>query len=310
MHDDDDNAPPSGEQHGELVAAPLDVEAVQAEIVPLRLGHPFLYFPAIGSTNTYAAELAREGAVEGMLVTTDDQTTGRGRIGRVWRSLPGQQLAVSLVLRPAFPPHFLVMASALAVAEAIEEVAGLRLRSYRDAHEHGGVAVPRMAPEAATATAGAEAEQSSEVGIKWPNDVRVAGRKVCGILIETSEGFAVLGIGINVNGTLSADAELAAQATTLAEAAGRPIAREALLVALLRRLDALYAELQMGGEAAREDVRARWRARLETLGHPVRIQQGEQAVEGVAEDVNGDGALLLRESGGALRTVTWGDVSA
>ena len=272
--DDGDRPPHSALEHAGLAAAPLDVEAVQAAIVPLRLGHPFLYFPAIGSTNTHAAELAREGAAEGTLVTTDDQTAGRGRIGRAWRSLPGQQLAVSLVLRPVFPPHFLVMASALAVAEAIEEVAGVA------------------------------------AAVKWPNDVRVAGRKVCGILIETSEGVAILGIGINVNGTLAGDADLAAQATTLAEAAGRPIAREALLAALLRRLDALYAELQTGGEAAQRSTRERWRARLETLGHPVRIQQGEQAVEGVAEDVNADGALLLRDSDGTLRTVTWGDVSS
>ena len=306
MRDDDDDHPRQGApERGGLAAAPLDVEAVQAAIVPLRLGHPFLYFPAIGSTNTHAAALAREGAAEGTLVTTDDQTAGRGRIQRVWRSLPGQQLAVSLVLRPAFPPHFLVMASALAVAEAIEEVAGLRLRSYRDAREHGG-ALARPAAAAGEA----ESEAASEVGIKWPNDVRVAGRKVCGILIETSEDFAILGIGINVNGTLAGDAELAAHATTLAEAAGRPIAREALLAALLRRLDALYAELQAGGEAAREDVRERWRARLETLGHPVRIQQGEQVVEGVAEDVNADGGLLLRGHDGALHTVTWGDVSS
>ena len=122
MHDDGDGDADDSRgarEHEGLAAAPLDVEAVQAEIVPLRLGHPFLYFPAIGSTNTHAAELAREGAAEGTLVTTDDQTAGRGRIGRVWRSLPGQQLAVSLVLRPSFPPHFLVMSSALAVAEAI-----------------------------------------------------------------------------------------------------------------------------------------------------------------------------------------------
>lgn len=270
----DDDGPREMREHSGLAAAPLDVAAVGAAIVPLRLGHPFLYFPAIGSTNTYAAELAREGAAEGTLVTTDDQTAGRGRIGRVWRSLPGQQLAVSLILRPSFAPHLLMMASALAVAEAIEEVAGV------------GVA------------------------IKWPNDVRIAGRKVCGILIETSAEFAIVGIGINVNGTLADDAELATRATTLAEAAGRPIAREALLVALLLRLDTLYAELQAGGDAAGRTVRERWRARLETLGQVVRIQQGEQAVEGVAQDVNGDGALLLRGADGSLRTVTWGDVSS
>src|SRR5690242_21469608 len=146
--------------------APLDHARLRTAISGLRLGHPLIYFPALDSTNSHAAELARAGAAEGTLVTTDDQTAGRGRIGRAWKSLPGQQLALSLVLRPAFPPHFLVMASALAVAAAIETVAGLT------------------------------------PAIKWPNDVLVDGRKVCGILIETSPGAAILGIGLNVNGSL------------------------------------------------------------------------------------------------------------
>ncbi|HEU5441812.1 MAG TPA: biotin--[acetyl-CoA-carboxylase] ligase [Ktedonobacterales bacterium] len=252
--------------------APLDVEAVRAGIVGLRLGQPFLYFPAIDSTNTYAVQLAREGATDGTLVTTDDQTAGRGRIGRGWRSLPGQQLAVSLVLRPGFSPHFLVMASALAVAETIEVVAELA------------------------------------ADVKWPNDVQVGVRKVCGILIETSADFAVLGIGLNVNGSLAADAELAARATTLAEAASRPLAREALLIALLTRLDALYAHLSAGGMAAQGDLRRRWRARLVTLGRRVVLLQGEQTVAGMAEDVDADGALLLRRDDGTLLPVTWGDV--
>ncbi|MFI5273195.1 MAG: biotin--[acetyl-CoA-carboxylase] ligase [Ktedonobacterales bacterium] len=278
MRDDDDSA----RARDRLEAAPLDVAAVEAEIVPLRLGHPFLYFPAVASTNTTAAQLARDGAAEGTLVTTDDQTAGRGRIGRVWRSLPGQQLAVSLVLRPSFPPHFLVMASALAVAEAIDAV---------------------VAPSAETVSA----------EIKWPNDVLLAGRKVCGILIETSTDFAVLGIGVNVNSSLAADAALAAHATTLAEVVGRPIARETLLVALLRRLDAHYADLSgsSGGAVARQAVRDRWRARLVTLGQSVRIAQGDQPpLEGVAEGVDADGVLLLRRADGTLRAVTWGDVQS
>ncbi|HEV8191104.1 MAG TPA: biotin--[acetyl-CoA-carboxylase] ligase, partial [Ktedonobacterales bacterium] len=160
---------------------PLDVTALEAATGALQLGRPILYYPALGSTNTQAMQLARGGAAEGTLVTTDHQTSGRGRVGRTWLSLPYQQLAFSIVLRPTFPPHFLVMACALSVAEAIEEVAGLR-------------------PE-----------------IKWPNDVLLGGRKVCGILIETSGESAVLGIGLNVNGSLAGYPELAARATTLAD---------------------------------------------------------------------------------------------
>ncbi|HKT38270.1 MAG TPA: hypothetical protein VJR48_07840, partial [Ktedonobacterales bacterium] len=98
----------------------LDLAALEVGLAPVTLGHPLIYHPALDSTNSTAMELARQGAAEGMLVTTDDQTAGRGRMGRAWQSLPNEQLALSLVLHPTFPPHFLVMASALAVAEAIE----------------------------------------------------------------------------------------------------------------------------------------------------------------------------------------------
>jgi BirA family biotin operon repressor/biotin-[acetyl-CoA-carboxylase] ligase len=216
--------------------------------------------------------LARDGAAEGTLVTTDAQTAGRGRLGRVWQSLPNEQLALSLILYPTFPPHYLVMASALAVAEAIEAVTGLR------------------------------------PAIKWPNDVLIAGRKVCGILIETSERIAVLGIGLNVNGSLADDPALAARATTLADALGRPIAREPLLIELVRRLDALYATLKIGGEQAQRQLREAWRARLATLGQRVTVQQGDRALSGVARDVDATGSLMLETDDGARQTITWGDV--
>src|SRR5262249_10040531 len=255
-----------------LPAPRLDIAALEAALQGLRLGAPLVYFPAVPSTNTHAARLAQEGAPEGTLVTTDDQTAGRGRVGRAWRSLPGRQLALSLVLRPTFSPHLLVPASALAVAEAIEAM--------------GLVAT-----------------------IKWPNDVQVDGRKVCGILIETSPGYAVLGIGLNVNGSLADDPELTSRATTLADVAGYEIAREALAGVLLRRLDALYAALSTGGEQARVALRATWRARLVTLGRRITIVQQEETLTGVAEDVDANGALLLRMDDGELHTVTWGDVS-
>lgn len=252
----------------------LNVAALRASLTGLRLGNPLIYFPALPSTNSHAAALAHAGASEGTLVTTDDQTAGRGRIGRPWKALPGQMLALSLVLRPTFPPHFLVMAAALAVAETIEQFAGPR------------------------------------AGIKWPNDVLVDERKVCGILIEVSEDVAILGIGLNVNGSFARDPDLAARATTLEQATGHPLSRETLLAELLRRLDSLYGLLQTANGNAQQTIRDLWRTRLVTLGRRVTVHQGAGALAGLAEDVTPDGALLLRLDNGTQRIITWGDVES
>lgn len=257
---------------GTAAAAPLDVAALRTLLRESRLGTPLIYLPEIRSTNSHALELARQGASEGTLVTTDHQTAGRGRIGRGWQSLPRQQLALSLVLRPRFPPHFLVMASAVAVAEAIEETTGRR------------------------------------PALKWPNDVLLDGRKLCGILIETSGDVAVLGMGINVNGSLARAGAVAARAITLEEALGHAVSREALAAAVLLRLAAAYSVLQHGGAPAQHGTRMVWRARLSTLGQAVTIQQGGATIHGLAEDVDAGGALLLRGHDGARYTITWGDV--
>ncbi len=144
--------------------------------------------------------------------------------------------------------------------------------------------------------------------IKWPNDVLLGGRKVCGILIEMSEGVAILGMGVNVNGALDADPELASRATTLAAALGHAISREALATEIIHRFDARTAHRRPAGAAAQRALRDSWRARLVTLGRRVTIHQREAALMGLAEDVDDDGALLLRLDDGRLMTVLWGDV--
>jgi BirA family transcriptional regulator, biotin operon repressor / biotin---[acetyl-CoA-carboxylase] ligase len=257
---------------------PLDADALVARLHTLSLGHPMIYMPVLDSTNSYAMDLARSGASEGTLVITDDQPAGRGRAGRVWRTMPRQQVLCSFILRPVFPPHFLVMVASLAVARTVEDVTGVR-------------------PD-----------------IKWPNDVLASGRKLCGILIETASDahqrrFAVLGIGLNVNGTLRDDAEIAAHAATLADLSGRSHAREDVVIALAIHLSHRYHALQTGGASALHAVRNAWRERLVTLGKHVRITQSDLIAEGLAEDVDADGALLLRRADGTQLTVTWGDVS-
>jgi BirA family transcriptional regulator, biotin operon repressor / biotin---[acetyl-CoA-carboxylase] ligase len=252
----------------------LDIETIRSTTRDLRLGQPLLYFPTIDSTSSYVMSRAREGVPPGLLVITDEQTAGRGRVGRSWQSLPGMQLEFSLLLKPNFPFHFLVMASAVAVAEAVETVA----------------TIPAL--------------------IKWPNDIQVDAKKVGGILIETTSDFGVLGIGLNVNGTLADAPRLRSLATTLADAAGHSLSREMVFVELLRRFDQRYADLSMGGSVAQEALHTAWRERLVTLGRRVTVTQGDSSLTGVAEAVDAGGALLLRQDDGMQAVVRWGDVSS
>lgn len=241
------------------------------------VGKTLIYRPSIDSTNTLALSLAREGAAEGTVVLTDDQPGGRGRQGRRWHALPGQQALLSIIVYPTFPSHFLVMCAALAVREAIALTSDL------------------------------------DPTIKWPNDVLVAGKKICGILIETTGGAedqlcAVVGIGLNVHGSFKEVPELAQRATTIAEQGSEHVSREGLIITLLERFDESYDLLQHGGADGAWRIWKHWRDYLSTLGQWVRIQQGERLIEGIAMGVDGDGALLVSQVDGATAQITWGDV--
>jgi BirA family biotin operon repressor/biotin-[acetyl-CoA-carboxylase] ligase len=257
----------------ESANTPLDVDQIARALAGSPLPYTLRYFPTLGSTNTYAMRLPPGEAQEGLVIITDHQTAGRGRVGRVWEGFARQQLTFSIILTPSFAANWLMMASALAVHEAITGVTGL-------------------AP-----------------AIKWPNDVLIGAKKVCGILIETSGEIAVIGIGVNVNGSLAQLPELAARATTLEDEVGRPLSRDALAAAILLTLAEHYEAMRSQGDAGREAVRVAWRDRLITLGANVRIDQGQTQVRGWAEDVAGDGALIVLRDDGERVLITWGDVS-
>ena len=138
----------------------LDCDLITRALASAPLPFTLRYFPTLDSTNTYAMRVPPDEAQEGLVIITDHQTAGRGRLGRVWGGVARQQLTFSVILTPPFAANWLMMASALAVHEAITGVTGL-------------------AP-----------------AIKWPNDVLTGGKKVCGILIETSGEIAVIGIGV------------------------------------------------------------------------------------------------------------------
>ena len=248
-------------------------EAVAAAVRG-RLGRPVLVFATIGSTNDEAKRLAEAGAAEGTLVLAETQTAGRGRQGRQWLTPPGTALAGSLVLRPtlsAAQAARLTMLAGVAAAEAIEAVAG----------------VP--------------------AALKWPNDLLLGGRKAGGILVESGLAgdrldYAVVGIGLNVSAAPPPEA-VQFPATAVAEAAGRPVDRLALLVQLLAALEKWYAAAVEGPA-----LPAAWQARLAWLGEAVTAHTAEGELTGVAEGVDEDGALLLRLASGERRRLWAADV--
>lgn len=297
----------------------LDVERIRRGLATQLFGVDvrLRYVPVVDSTNTLAMQLARdEGAGEGTVVVTDSQTAGKGRLGRRWIDAFGYNVLSSTILWPHFPLYLLVMFASLAVVDTIDD---LFIGS-------GG-----NAPYAA---------------IKWPNDVLISERKVAGILVETSHDragrlLAILGIGVNVHElpvhfTDDTTSSLLERATTLETAYGADVSREAFLTRLIEHLEASYLALEqetghhinLVGQhnpdhfihrthqsldepraiSASRLIRERWRGRLSTIGRAIQVRQGNVLIEGVAEDVDESGELLLRRSSGERVTITWGDI--
>jgi BirA family biotin operon repressor/biotin-[acetyl-CoA-carboxylase] ligase len=219
------------------------------------------------------AALAEQGAEEGTVVLAEAQTAGRGRAGRTWQSAPGTAILLSVLLRPTVSPDrlgALPLVVGLAVAEAIEAKTGLS---------------PRL---------------------KWPNDLLLNGGKVAGILTTArSDGAAsrvIVGLGLNVS---AAPDQLPEGATSLAVGAGLTPDRDALLAAILARLDASYRRFE---RSAGDFDRAAWLARAAFLGERVRVETGERTHDGLLVGVDRDGALILEEDDGGRRRLVVGDV--
>lgn len=255
-------------------AVPLDV-ALASRPTPARLGRPHRHLASVGSTQEALAEWAAAGAPPGALVTADHQTAGRGRLGRGWHDEPGQDLALSLLLRPdgaADRLGLLPIAAGLAVGDAV---------------------APYLGPTA----------------LKWPNDVLYGGAKLAGVLAETAWGSCAvagaprptvrLGIGVNVNRQRFGGA-LDRPATSLALALGQPVGRADVLAALLAALDARLAALASDPGAILADAEARLagRGRAVAVAFP-----GTDAppAEGTAVGLCPDGALRLATADGERR---------
>jgi len=272
----------------------LDIAKLQCQLKTRLFGQgdKLFYLPVVDSTNARAMHLAHEQSEEGVVVLADSQTAGKGRLGRQWVDVAGCNVLSSTLLRPLFPPHLLVMIGPLAVVNAITHTCG----------------VPAT--------------------IKWPNDVLIGDRKVAGIMIETSHDrfghlVAILGIGVNVKGhsedlpTLyQAQAAQYSAATTLETACEHAVSRELFIAHLLQSIETDYLVLQQMVtehsvqelERASRSLRERWRQQLSTLGRAIQVRQGDTVLNGIAEDVNDNGELLLRRHSGELVSISWGDV--
>ncbi|MCL6634836.1 MAG: biotin--[acetyl-CoA-carboxylase] ligase [Peptococcaceae bacterium] len=254
-------------------------EEIRDGLATRFMGRTVFYSESISSTNDLAKELARKGAGEGSLVVAEEQTGGKGRLGRGWFSPRYKGIWFSLILHPPVDPSEasrVTMLAAVAVASAIRKSTGVA------------------------------------AGIKWPNDLLAGGKKICGILAELSAemdriNHLVVGVGINAN--LDAGdfpEEVRSAATSLKMEAGRTVSRVRLLQECLTEFERWYTAWLDGGFAP---VLARWKDMAISLHCPVRIHTLNKSWDGWAEDVDEDGALLVRLPGGGVQRLVSGEVS-
>jgi BirA family biotin operon repressor/biotin-[acetyl-CoA-carboxylase] ligase len=259
-----------------MVAYELSPEQVVQASSTFVVGRVVHHRVLVDSTMDVGRELAEQGTPDGTLVIAEEQAAGRGRLARRWWAPRGTCLLMTVVFRPRLEPcqaQRLTMICALAVCDAIERVCALEAR------------------------------------IKWPNDVLIGDKKVCGILTElglygSALAYALVGIGINVNVDWDRNLPLMMPATSLSAETGGQVSRLDLLAALLAAVEKRYLPLQEG-----RSFRRAWADRLETLGRLVRVADGTDVWQGRAVGVDEDGALIIRLDDGSERRFLAGDVT-
>ncbi|GAB6179164.1 biotin--[acetyl-CoA-carboxylase] ligase [Desulfotomaculum defluvii] len=243
------------------------------------IGQDVRYYRVTTSTNDVAKDLARQGTVEGIVVITEEQTKGKGRLGRTWQCLSQKGLCFSVVLFPrANPmevPQFTMLA-AVAVVKAISRTVSLNAQ------------------------------------VKWPNDVYLNGKKICGILAEmVAEAdrvkYVVLGIGLNVNQSQEElDNMIGYNATSLRVQLGQKLIRSRILIAILEELDELYNLWHRKGFLPFKQI---WQESALWIGEMVQVTGLHNNWEGVMEGIDDNGALLIRLTDGTIKTFYSGEVS-
>tara|TARA_Y100000590_G_scaffold134399_2_gene153731 strand:- start:7453 stop:8247 length:795 start_codon:yes stop_codon:yes gene_type:complete len=239
------------------------------------VGRPFVYMETTESTQNEVARYAVKGASEGLAVGAGYQSQGRGRLDRQWISTEGSSILVSVLLRPDedYVNHIVIMA-----ALALESFIG-------------------------------ELDNDIPAQIKWPNDILIQGKKVAGILVERIKSdqpgvndIVILGMGINMNLDTSKIPEISDISTSIYNFTGEKVDLIGGYKLLFENLEKYYESLKMG-----TDLLSIWKDKLITIGRPVQIENGGEEFNGIAEDVDDTGSLIVRRQDGSYTSVVAGD---
>lgn len=236
------------------------------------------YYKQLDSTNTEIARLAMQGTEHGAVVVAEEQTAGKGRRGRSWESPAGENIYMSILLRPNCKPEkapMLTLVMAYSVAQVIRELG------------------------------------FSEVQIKWPNDLVLSGRKICGILTEmqlkdSEIDYVVVGVGINVN-TRKFPAELEDKATSLFLQSGREFARESIVEHVVEKFEHAYQQfMEVEDLSFLQDT---YNSMLVNAGKEVRVLEPGNEYIAYSQGINSGGELIVRTPNGEEKAIYAGEVS-
>jgi BirA family biotin operon repressor/biotin-[acetyl-CoA-carboxylase] ligase len=272
-------AQPERINHREYDLADLPERGLRDLTARRLIGREIRYFNVIDSTNLYAAKVAHQGMPEGTVIIADCQTKGRGRLNRVWQSPPGRNLYTSIILRPPVEPSIapqLTLLAGVAVADA--------LSLYCD----------------------------RQPTLKWPNDVQVRGKKICGILTEmrtsgASVEYVVIGIGINLNMRRDEFHEdFRETSTSVREENGADISRVAFASDLYGSVERWYGEYRRNGF---EPIRDTWLTYAGIVGRQIRVNRPDVIQKGTVLGIDEYGALLIHDDEKNVKRVLSGDIS-
>ena len=240
-------------------------------------GKTCLCFDTLDSTNDYARELSKKEAVHGTLIMADTQSAGKGRRGRIWQSPKGTTISMSLCLEPKFPAERaagLTLVMALAIAEAVKEMT-------------------EMTPQ-----------------IKWPNDIVLNGKKICGILTELffvkDHYVVVIGAGVNVN-TEQFPEDIREIAGSLKTESGKTFSRETLIALILKQFENAYEQFEKTMDLSL--LKERYEALLANKGVEVRVLDPQSPYTGIAKGITCEGSLVVVCGDGTEKEVNSGEVS-
>jgi len=252
---------------------------IRSQLATEIIGRRVIYFRTIDSTNTYALKLAARGAPEGTVVIAEEQTSGKGRLGRRWLSPPGKGIYLSVVLHPRikleFLTHFSIL-SALAVAETVEGLS------------------------------------TSPPHIKWPNDILLSHKKVAGVLVELSTendlvSYLIVGIGLNLlQEEKDFPPDLRDEATSILIETGEVVCREKVVVRLIHILEYWYKVLLASGPTP---ILERWKDySYHWMGKEVKVVTPDGEFYGISEGIGDEGSFLVRRGDGELKEVWAADI--